>query len=92
MKAKVIFTGTADWWQIVSKEEIKIDEGNWGGDYEAAFEAAELNADDDESWVACVTEVSDRHSAIKVGDYVCCQGIGDVVIFVRLHPDCERVN
>lgn len=84
--ARVVFTGTWDWWQIVSRDEIEIsDDGSYTAEHQAAGQAAELNEDDDESWVAQVTEVAERHSAIRVGDYaVAPNGIGGDVVFVRL--------
>lgn len=84
-RGKVVFTGTSEWWQIVSRNEITTDEGCWNVDSEVAANLAELNLEDAECWVARVTDVSERHSAIKVGDYVCCQGIGSDVVFVRLN-------
>lgn len=80
---QVVFTGSADWWQIVSqREEVEIDDG-CTGDWEPAAAEAGTNLDCEESWVARVTHVDDRHTAIKVGDYVCCDGIGSEVVFVR---------
>lgn len=83
---RVVFTGTWDWWQIVSRDEIDLDDsGTYDRDHEAAGELAELNQDDEESWVARVTAVDERHSAIRVGDYaVAPNGIGGDVVFVRL--------
>lgn len=82
---KVVFTGTSDWWQIVNgNDEIVCDAEPFTGEWEQAAELAEINVDDDESWVSVVTHVDERHTAIKVGDYACCDGYGCDVIFVRL--------
>ena len=79
---RCVFTGTADWWQIVSQRgEIELDDDGWN---DTAAIVAELNCDCEESWVSKVTEVDPRHTAIRVGDYACSDGIGDDVIFVRL--------
>ena len=83
-QGKVVFTGTSDWWQIVSENEIEIDDGNFDAAAEQAAEIAGTNIDDAESWVAQVTDVAERHSAIKIGDYACCDGYGCDVFFVRL--------
>lgn len=81
---KVVFTGTNEWWQIVNgSEEITTGEP-FCGDWEEAAEIAETNTDDGESWVCVVESVDDRHSAIKIGDYACCDGNGCDVVFVRL--------
>lgn len=83
--ARIVFTGTWDWWQSVSQGEIEIGESLWDENEETAAAAAGLNEDDPESWVAPVTEVAERHTAIRVGDYaVCPEGIGGDVVFVRL--------
>lgn len=86
-QGKVVFTGTWDWWQIVSRDgEIEISNGGeYTADHQTAGAIANLNEDDEESWVARVTEVAERHSAIRVGDYaVAPNGIGGDVVFVRL--------
>jgi hypothetical protein len=81
---RVAFTGTADWWRIVSDRGEVVTGEPWEGDWERAADVADLDLDDEESWVCRVTEVDDRHTAIRPGDYVCCQGIGSDVDFVRL--------
>ena len=83
---RIVFTGTWDWWQIVCRDEVEISGGDeYTVDHQAAGEIAGLNLDDEESWVAAVTEVAERHSAIRVGDYaVAPNGIGGDVVFVRL--------
>lgn len=78
-----VFTGTYDWFQIVERrKEIVLADGTPPG-WEESAEAAEIDPDDPESWVAEVKSVDERHSAIRPGDHVCCQGIGSDVIFVR---------
>ena len=82
---RVVYTGTSDWWQIVTDNgEIETDEGGWGDDEERAAELAGINTDYDDSWICRVTAVEPHHSAIRVGDYVCSDGYGADVIFVRL--------
>lgn len=83
--SRVVFTGTREWWEIVGRDEevVAADECFPAG-WQRAAELAEIDVDDPESWISQVTEVAERHSAIKVGDYACCQGIGSDVIFVRL--------
>jgi hypothetical protein len=82
---RVIFTATSDWWQIVSRDcEIETEGGDcFPQGWEDVFVAAGIDGDDPESWCALVTEVAPRHSAIKIGDLACCQGVGDDVYFVR---------
>lgn len=82
---KVVFTGTSDWWQIVSQGEIEIGDGCWDANAERAAAIAEIDVDCEESWVARVTEVNERHTGLRVGDYACSSGIGDDVIFVRMN-------
>lgn len=79
---RVVFQASWEWWEIVSRGEIEIDEG-CTGDWEQAGRAAEVNLDCEESWVARVVAVARRHEAIRVGDYVCCDGPGSNVFFVR---------
>ncbi len=79
---RVVFTGTYQWWEIVG-DEIATGEP-WEGRWEAAAEVAGLDLTDEEAWVVRVEEVADRHTAIRVGDYACCQGYGSDVEFVRL--------
>lgn len=79
--ARVIFTGTADWWNLV----CGIETGEaWEGDWEAAAYVAELDLDDEECWVCRIEAVDAEHTALSVGDYVCCQGVGSDVTIVRL--------
>jgi hypothetical protein len=81
---RVVFTGTADWWRIVSDRGEVVTGEPWKGDWERAAGVAGIDTDDTESWVCRVVEVDDRHAAIRPGDYACCQGIGSDVAFVRL--------
>ncbi len=82
---KVVFTGTASWWEIVTdRSEIVCESDTFTGEWRAAAEVAEIDVDDTESWVAVVTDAVNRHPAVKVGDYACCGGPGCDVIFVRL--------
>lgn len=82
-RGKVVFTGTEDWWEIVSQGEIEVSDA-WPAGWERAADAADLNTDDEESWVCRVGKVDARHTAIQPGDYVCCQGYGSDVVFVRI--------
>lgn len=75
---------SADWWRIVSDRGEVVTGESFQGNYERAAFIAGIDLDDPESWVAVVTAVDDRHNAIRPGDYVCCQGIGSDVAFVRL--------
>ena len=82
---RVVFTGTADWFRIVADNGEIVTGDAWiGANCDRAALVAELDTEDAESWVAPVTEVDARHTAIQVGDYACCQGIGADVVFVRL--------
>jgi hypothetical protein len=81
---RVVFTGTADWWRIVSDRNEVVTGEPWKGDWGRAADVAGIDEGDEESWVAVVTEVDDRHAVIRPGDYACCQGIGSDVAFVRL--------
>lgn len=81
---RVVFEATHDWWQIVCRRE-EIETGQtWSGRWGEAAGVADIDPDDPESWVEQVTSVAERHEAIQVGDYVCCQGVGSDVRFVRL--------
>lgn len=84
--SRVVFTASWAWWEIVSRdgEVVTDDESCWTGRWEDAASIAETNIDDSESWVVQVTEVADRHPAIRPGDYACCDGYGSDVVFVRL--------
>jgi hypothetical protein len=82
---RVAFTGTAEWWRIVSGSgEVVCTEDAFTDEWERAADVAGIDTDDTESWVCRVVEVDDRHAAIRPGDYACCQGIGSDVAFVRL--------
>lgn len=82
-KGEVVYTATNDWWQIRS-DDFTLSDAWESADCERAAEVAGINTDDDESWACRIEAVGDERIAIKVGDYVCSQGIGDEVIFVRL--------
>ena len=83
--SRVVFTASWEWWEIVSRdEEIVTEEDAWTGRWEDAAAIAGTNIDYDDSWVVQVTEVADRHPAIRPGDYACCDGYGSDVVFVRL--------
>lgn len=81
---RVVFTATHDWWEIVSRDEEIATGDAWPAGYEAAAAIAGTNLDDEESWVCRVVGDTGRHAAIKAGDYVCCDGYGSDVVFVRL--------
>lgn len=84
MNAKIVYTAPWQWWEIVSKNG-EIETGDtWPSGYEEACAVAGTNLDDEESWCAQIKEVSPRHSALRVGDYVCCDGFGSDVVFVRV--------
>lgn len=86
-EARVVFTGTHGWYEIVERDgELALSEETFPAGWEAAAEAAGVNVDDGESWVALVEEVAERHGAIRPGDYACCDGHGCDVAFVRLAP------
>ncbi len=84
--SRVVFTASWAWWEIVSRDEeiVTDDENACTGRWEEAASLAGTNIDYDDSWVVRVTEVDDRHSAIRPGDYACCDGHGSDVVFVRL--------
>jgi len=84
--SRVVFTASWEWWEIVSRDEeiVTDDESVWTGRWEEAASLAGTNIQDYESWVVQVTEVADRHPAIRPGDYACCDGYGSDVVFVRL--------
>ena len=86
---RVVFTATAEWWQIRGGDFTLADAWQ-GADCERAAGVAEIDTDDTESWVCQIEAVDEEHTAIRAGDYVCCQGIGDDVVFVRLVPDPLR--
>lgn len=81
---KVVFTGTWQWWEIVSQYEIETTESYWSANAERAAGIAGTDAGDDESWVCRVIGDTGRHTAIREGDYACCRGYGSDVVFVRL--------
>lgn len=80
---RVVFTATADWWQIRGGDFTLADAWQ-GADCERAADVAGIDTDDSEAWVCLIEEVDEEHTAIRAGDYACCQGIGDDVVFVRL--------
>ena len=80
---RVVFTETAEWWQIRGADFTLADAWQ-GADCERAAAVAGIDTDDSESWTCRVKQVDEEHSAIRVGDYLCCQGIGGDVVFVRL--------
>lgn len=83
--AKTVFTADASWWDIVQTQGgIELEAEGWKGDWETAADEADIDIDDPESWVVRVAGVDEQHDAIKIGDYACCQGYGDDVIFVRV--------
>lgn len=84
IESGVVYTATRDWYQIVDRSGELVLGEPWEGEWERAAEIAEIDVDDGESWVCRVEEIADRHSAIHVGDYCCCQGIGADMVFVRL--------
>jgi hypothetical protein len=89
---KIIYRGSSSWWGIVGsvpidwddKPQIALTDFNDSESWNRAAAVAGLDTDDEECWVQIVTHVDDRHSAIWVGDFACCQGIGCDVVFVRL--------
>ena len=80
---RVVFTATADWWQIRGDDFALAEILNDGAEARAA-DVAGIDLGDSESWVCRIESVSEDHTAIRAGDYACCQGVGDDVIFVRL--------
>lgn len=78
-QAKVVFIGTNEWFHLVAEEIETTEEWN-----DAAVAECGINTEDPESWCERVTRVDPRHSAIRRGDYVVSQGVGDDVVFVRL--------
>ncbi|HEY7426883.1 MAG TPA: hypothetical protein VH682_21785 [Gemmataceae bacterium] len=79
---KVVLTRTYDWWQRVGDEIETGDPGPF--DWVDACEMARIDLTREGSFCFRVTGVAGRHSEIKVGDYVCCNGYGSDVVFVRL--------
>jgi hypothetical protein len=80
---RVVFTGDAAWWSLVRQgAEIELGDPHCD-ERERAAAVAGLDLDDPESWVGYVAAAAERHSVIQVGDYVCCQGVGEGVTFVR---------
>ena len=80
---RVVFTATSEWWQIC-EGDFTLASAWCGANCERAASAAEIDVDDPESWAARIEEVDEAHTALRAGDYVCCQGIGEDLIFVRL--------
>ena len=84
-KLRVVYTATSEWWQIVcGAGEITVEDEWW----DEAVALCEVDGEDHESWCGRVTRVDSRHSAIHVGNYAVCQGIGDDVMFIR----CEATK
>jgi hypothetical protein len=88
----IVFTGTYAWLRVVERAgELELSKRQPPGWEEAALTAG-LDASDPESWVARVEAVAPWHSAIKPGDFACCQGVGSDVVFTReggQWPLCE---
>jgi len=88
-KSKVVFEGSADWWEVVRRDGEVVVSDDWPADWgtqDAVAKIAGVDLDDPEAWVAEVLDVDRRHEVLQRGDYACSQGVGSPVYFVRLAP------
>lgn len=77
---KKIFEATSEWLEIINQnEEIEFDD-EWNED---ALKYAEINLSDEESWGGRVTYIDSRHTLLRKGDYICCQGFNSPIVFIR---------
>ena len=90
--SRVVFEAAPAWWDHVTRTGDVVVGQKWMGDWRKAAEVAGIELHNTTSWVVRLEQVADRHTAIRAGDYACCEKDKKPVYIVRLAPADSTVS